>query len=109
MGEEFHCHPYGTKLFTVYFENKKRLTVNYPILERKYPALFDIICLDQYEWIDIDVLHSIFPHIEFTEIINVNMCMQTIRNIASHRSILFTSEKGSWNLKKMRIKAMYKK
>eukprot|EP01083_Nonionella_stella_P085699 237699_1 len=89
-------HPYQRQLINVYFANKKKLTINYAVLEAKYPKLFDIICCKEYSWIRIDVLNAIFcdkkkrdHHLQYLDVININLCSRILDDILSNAHIFY--------------------
>eukprot|EP01083_Nonionella_stella_P053195 140816_1 len=103
-------HPYEQQLINVYFANKKKLTINYAVLEAKYPRLFDIICVKEYSWIRIDVLNAIFSdkkkgdyHLQYLDVININLCSRILDDILLNARIFYPGN-DSWNLKQMVIR-----
>eukprot|EP01084_Bolivina_argentea_P095757 172135_1 len=95
---------YAVKLINVYFENKKQLTINYPILKQKYLGLFELICLKEYQWIRMQELNAIFPNIKDIEIVNIKLCSKVMNDIATNGKI-FHGENNSWKLNRMKINA----
>eukprot|EP01084_Bolivina_argentea_P268724 456531_1 len=101
QGQEFKSlNEYGNFLISVYFANKKRLTINYLILKVKYMHLFELICYKDYEWIKLDVLKAIFPNLKEIKVTNIELCSETMDNILQHIYM-----QSSWNLDKIVIKA----
>eukprot|EP01084_Bolivina_argentea_P026674 49636_1 len=82
MDEKFKpcvsLEPYGKRLIQVYFENKtsnkKKLIINYSVLEEKYRDLFELICIKDYQWIKIDILQAMFPQTKNVEICDIQLC-----------------------------------
>eukprot|EP01083_Nonionella_stella_P179595 638040_1 len=94
---------YARKLIKVYFDEKKKVTIHYSILERKYSDLFKKLCYVDYEWINIEVLNKLFPKISDIEIGPIRLCAKTMQDISGNRGIFYGSN-DSWNLDKMTLK-----
>eukprot|EP01084_Bolivina_argentea_P071624 130167_1 len=90
---------YAKKLILVYFRNKTKLSINYSVLEENYPKLFKLFCLEQYEWININILYALFPNITDVDVKNVNLCSFALNDIFDH----FSKRTDSWKINKMMI------
>eukprot|EP01083_Nonionella_stella_P200576 734388_1 len=72
---------YGKELVSVYFNTTTYLSINYAILKHDYEDLFNLFCLEEYEWIRTKRLRALFPNIETIEIKNVDLCSQAISDL----------------------------
>eukprot|EP00483_Globobulimina_turgida_P005791 UN05801 len=74
-------HPYEQLLLDTYFQNKTELIINYSVLKRKFHDLFELLCLSEYEWVKLDVLHCIFPKIKKLAVKKVKLCADILKDI----------------------------
>eukprot|EP01083_Nonionella_stella_P147599 466005_1 len=93
---------YEQGLIANYFQKKEEVTINYPLLKKKYETLFNTICIMKYEWINVNNLMIIFPCIQYITIKKINLCckiMNTMPGLFDHRN------NSSWKLQRITIEA----
>eukprot|EP01084_Bolivina_argentea_P305151 527144_1 len=92
---------YGQELISVYFQNKKTLSIHYSVLEHNYSEIFELVCLkNDCEWLNVEVLSAIFPMINVIEITNIKLCSQIMDFI----ELSFSENQCLWNLERMVVK-----
>eukprot|EP01084_Bolivina_argentea_P064126 116988_1 len=55
---------YGRQMMKIYFQNKTKVMMNYPLIQNQYPIIFSCCFRSTYEWIKFKEFSSLFPNVE---------------------------------------------
>eukprot|EP01084_Bolivina_argentea_P211681 360032_1 len=77
---------YAKNMCNVYFAKQKSITIDYIKCNVKCPFVIQLFFHSNYEWINMDIINSLFPNITSISIKNVNLCSSTLNDILAQLS-----------------------